>query len=237
MKLFIKESALNEGAGAGYTIEIKGLSNIGIKNARVIDFQEIDEWTKGWIVEVNGYCTIDTLKADSYYYGTGDIENVSADILKVYVNWYSTADDVELRDMDKATLCSYISDYLYENFNEMKFNFGGGWMHSTYDGTIGDINDKSGDEVELKITDSEVINYIDKAVQGENTYTQYDIIVDGDTYDTVEDEEEAIRVAEELSSSEDYADSQISVETYNVLYDFYGTPIDDLGVTETIWEN
>ena len=110
-------------------------------------------------------------------------------------------------------------------------------MHSTYDGTIGDINDKSGDEVELKITDSEVINYIDKAVQGENTYTQYDIIVDGDTYDTVEDEAEAIRIAEELSSSEEYIDSQIFVETYNVMYDFNGEPIDDLGVTETIWEN
>ena len=68
-------------------------------------------------------------------------------------------------------------------------------------------------------------------------YTQYDIIVDGDTYETVEDEAEAIRIAEELASSEDYSDSQISVETYNVMYDFNGEPINDLGVTETIWEN
>lgn len=100
---------------------------------------------------------------------------------------------------------SYILDILrtmtdhYEE-NTFEFVFGGGYFHSTFDGELHDSNDY----VDAGILDEDIINFIDKAVQGENYYTSYRVdFTDGsfDYFDTEEEVNSAISgVDDEIES-------------------------------------
>lgn len=210
-----RRKSLKEGAGAGYTINCKGLSDINITFAAPERFVSNDkEHIKGWLISVDGTCDIDKLTADSYMYGTEELEDVPCKINRVLVDWYSVPDDVNLMDAESVSedeLIEYVKEALYE-IDDIKYNYGGGWSHVKYDGTIGEITEKNYDVVEMQITDKSIIHYIDEAVRGDNTYTYYQVIIDGfDVYDTFDSEDEAIAVATEIGSG-DYADASITVD-------------------------
>lgn len=234
----MKLRILKEGAGAGYTITAKGLSDIDITFAAPERFVVNDkEYVKGWLVSVDGTCTIDKLEANSYMYGTGEIYDVPCKINRVWVDWYSVDDDVDLMNpetVDDNQLIEIVKEALY-NIDDISYTYGGGWTHSTYDGTIGEITEKNSDAVELQITSESVINYIDEAVMGENTYTTFQIVIDGyDIYDTVEDEDEALQIANDLTYDENYKDLTITVDRVTEYVDYEGNEIDT--TTEQIWE-
>ena len=245
MKLTILERQLNEGPGAGYTIEVDGLSDINVNSASVTEY--IDE--AGWYVDVDGTCNIDKLSANSYYYGTGYIDNVPAKITKVFVNWYWVDEYDDLSAMNADELARFMTDYIRDRLDDTKFEtvYGGGWIHSTYNGTIDAVDDERGD-IDLVITDQDIINYIDIAVQGENTYSEYRIMCndyfDGEIYD---DEEEAIEEAKRqfYSQADGIDDSDYDIfedgDNYQVVkttgYYYYNGDIDDYSNDEVVWDS
>ncbi len=213
----IRERMLNEGPGAGYTIKSKGLSDVVIDYAKVAQPLPYGDA----IVNVSGTATVDEFYADSYYYGTGEISDVKVSISRVYVPYSFIeyyGDDIE--ELDAETLAIAVGDVLAE-YPDSKVNYGGGWSHTPYDGTIGSTDDDgywSG-----RVTDDSVIHYVDEAVTGENTYSYYRIIIDGyDIYDTVDTEDEAIKIADELALDPEYDGYDISVEKVSQFVDYNG---------------
>ena len=233
MKLKIVEGQLNEGPGAGYTIHVDGLSNFNITSAKVTEYVE----ESGWFVDVDGTCAIDNLNADSYYYGTGIIHDVDARIKRIWVNWYWVDEYDDLSSMSADELARFMADYAKYRLDDTDFEtvYGGGWLHSTYDGTIDAVDSEHGD-IDLVITDKHVIDYIDLAVQGENCNNVYYVTSDVDgTLEALDDEDKAIEVAKMYFETGDY--DTITVERDLEYYDIDGMPIETFNDTEVIWNS
>lgn len=99
---------------------------------------------------------------------------------------YLTASDFDIKSSDFISGVDYlIEDFIADN-RDSSFVYGGGYMHSTYDGQIMSIEDN--DFADMYIDDStekgkQTIEYIDKAVQGENVSVEYEVYIDNDFKD------------------------------------------------------
>lgn len=96
---------------------------------------------------------------------------------------YLTASDFDIKSSDFISGVDYlIEDFIADN-RDSSFVYGGGYMHSTYDGQIMSIEDN--DFADMYIDDStekgkQTIEYIDKAVLGENVSVEYEVYIDND---------------------------------------------------------
>ena len=159
----LNEKALNEGPGAGYTI--KGTTTIiKVDNVKVLS-KEDNEYDTTYEVSFNGRGTAD-IEFASYYYGS-NLEDVPVVATKAYV-------DVDTNDINNGyTVEQYIESLFYNEELKIDLIYGGGWSHSTYDGTVASeeypAENTYADIVitDMKITDEDIIQYIDAVVQGE----------------------------------------------------------------------
>lgn len=158
----LNEKALNEGPGAGYTI--KGTTIIKVDNVKVLS-KEDNEYDTTYEVSFNGRGTAD-IEFASYYYGDS-LEDVPVVATKAYV-------DVDTDDINNGyTVEQYIESLFYNEELKIDLIYGGGWSHSTYDGTVASeeypAENTYADIVitDMKITDEDIIQYIDAVVQGE----------------------------------------------------------------------
>lgn len=158
----LNEKALNEGPGAGYTI--KGTTIIKVDNVKVLS-KEDNEYDTTYEVSFNGRGTAD-IEFASYYYGDS-LEDVPVVATKAYV-------DVDTDDINNGyTVEQYIESLFYNEELKIDLIYGGGWSHSTYDGTVASeeypAENTYADIVitDMKITDEDIIQYIDTVVQGE----------------------------------------------------------------------
>lgn len=169
----LNEKALNEGPGAGYTI--KGTAIIKVDNVKILS-KEDNQYDTTYEVSFNGNGTAD-IEFASYYYGDS-LEDVPVVATKAYVD----VDTNELEGIDS------IENYIQQIIGDYSYTFdtvyGGGWLHSTYDGTVaseefpaenlyqgfayGDIR-----IVDMKIIDEDMIQYIDDVVQGNYEDDEY----------------------------------------------------------------
>ena len=222
-KYFKESRMLTEGPGAGYTVETKGIDNIVITS---INYSR-DE-SGGSIYSINGTATIDEMRANSYYYGTGTINGpIKVSLNYVWLSDYDTSgieDDSELIEVAKETI--------YEHA-DTSFVYGGGYSHSTYDGQVGELDGHSDDYWTGYIYDDSIIRYIDDAVSGDNKYEYYRVVLDDyDVYDAYDTEDEAIDIANELGDSGEY--ESVTVERVTEYIDYNGETIDDY--TEQVYE-
>lgn len=230
-------SKIMAGAGAGYTIKwtlekIRKVNSFDVVDASLIDSYGTVVVTADCDVELD--VTIDS--AWSYMYGFNEpIEGVSAKLSRIIFD-FNVLDDTSLNPDDyedglqDKEFQDEVYNYVYQ-FNEMdafdlleydayeeiksgEYNFGTGYSHTTWDGTIDEI-DGDYNFADIKVTDQEVINYVDKAVLGDADYTYYQI-VDHETEDVIdggyETLEEAEGVANDLVSNGAYA----AIEIYRV---------------------
>ncbi len=126
-----------------------------------------------------------------------------------------------LSDMDCAAL---VEDEIAGN--AYKSVYGGGWIHSTWDGTFAEIDERNWSQfIDAHITDQDVIDYVDKAVQGENIEHFYELIVDDDydALETFEDEDEAREAAQ---NALDNGAEKVQVNSIWDMYDFNGDYVD-----------
>ena len=158
----LNEKALNEGPGAGYTI--KGTTIIKVDNVKVLS-KEDNEYDTTYEVSFNGRGTAD-IEFASYYYGDS-LEDVPVVATKAYV-------DVDTDDINNGyTVEQYIESLFYNEELKIDLIYGGGWSHSTYDGTVASEEYPAENTyvdiviTDMKITDEDIIQYIDAVVQGE----------------------------------------------------------------------
>lgn len=144
---------------------------------------------------------------------------------------YMTVEDIsinKLRNLLIYDINSSSSDIIY----------GGGYLHSTYDGQLTKEDTTSFSDADLicdlYITDNEIINYIDKAVIGDTQYTTYDISIDGDmigdSYNTDDYTlDDVIRIVDEK-----YYDKPVTI--YKTYWQEYAEGDTDILETEIVWE-
>lgn len=225
----VKESKiLKEGAGAGYTIETFGINKVNINSIKYLKDDDGDS-----IFSITGSATIDGIQADSYMYGTGKIDKeIPVSLSYVWISKYYL-DDVDFSD--ESALIDIAEEVIYEEPNT-KFTFGGGWTHSTYDGQVGEVDRGYDSYWQGFIEDESIIHFIDEAVQGENTYVYYRIILDDfDVYDAYDTEDEAIRIATDLGESGEY--ENVEVEKVEEYIDYNGEISDVVDpYIEKVWE-
>ena len=219
----MKERLLKEGPGAGYTITAKGFSDVNITSARVVKADG-----NGGTIAVDGTCTIDELYAESYYYGTGKMTDIPAAITEVYISEYNlgydaNGDDEDISKMSEEELIVLVKETVEYYRDEIETVYGGGWMHSTYDGSI----ENRDEPIVLQITDQAAINFIDLAVQGDN-YTEEFVVSTTSTRDIdyFDDEYSAIEYANKLAVDPDYIGETITVERRIEYYGFEGESFD-----------
>jgi hypothetical protein len=233
-KKLSEKKMLKEGPGAGYEIKTSGLSDIVINSVKLSRVEQGQYGFGGVAIEVDVTATVDEMYAESYYYGTGKMQNIPVRIDEVWANYdivYDILDDGQTDSsewdesyFDEATLMRCVEDALTYEDVDTSLMYGGGWMHSTYNGEVGGKYDVW----HGYITDKDTIDYIDKAVSGENYTTEYVVRADGyDDLDYFVDEDSAIAYADEQAQSGYYDTVEVEKRTY--YYDFDGEPRFDWG--------
>lgn len=247
------------GPGAGYTIEWELERIRRVNSFDVTDVSKPDKWGT---VTVTADCDVDidvTIKsAWSYMYGFNHpIEGVSAKIHRVvfdynisdnygdllnFEDYEDLTDDAEYIDevynmvyqINEMDAVDILEDDAWEAIKGDEFSYGGGYTHSTWDGTLLEVDDYN--FAFIQVTDPSVVEYIDKSVQGETNYSTYSVFVDDDAtgyaFDT---EEEAIADAKEYIESGNY-EGDIA-NTYVVRddwFEFYDGDT-DLENSEIVW--
>ena len=219
---------LNEGAGAGY--EIKGkLENVSVNDITI----EVEKETDNMIMYVatgDITATLSDVRCQSYDYG-GNIEETPVKIPRLIF----TEDKAE--EIGNKPTDSDIEDLL--NSVEIKTTYGGGWVHSTFDGNLEcedyDIDwsmyatPYTPDLIDIVFTDKGAIFAIDKYATGDNFTLEYE--VDGEEYyDNLED-------AIEVAKREGMPYVRENTWYWEYLGDGEYDYIDDLSESEIVWEN
>ena len=242
---------LNEGTGASYDIT----STCTIEKVTSFSLDKIDNIreNKGYgliYVDATFNCDIDlavgNLEFASYDFG-GDLNRSvdgKATKIKLVLNFEEDSDknaeEIAKEEIEKNK--DEIIGILTKDTFETDHNYGGGWSHSTYDGTIATFSEYGDDisykyytndfdleilDVEAKITEKEVIDYIDKVVTGDAIEIQYSVYdEDWEHIESFDNQEDAIEFAK---SNNGYFVTEVTLKT-----DIDGnTSIFD---DETVWE-
>lgn len=228
-KLRIKESRmLTEGPGAGYTISFEHLNIDSVGSCKINNVYVLHSYGY-WSVVIKAtgsfIGTVDITGAESYYYGIREVfENTPCEITEVkcelvVFDYYDEEDfgideDDEdevvenklinyFENIDAKELLEFINNSMETNAGD--FNYGGGYVHSTWNGQFMDVDDN--DEFTGYITNQKIIDYVDKAVNGECDSESYELF-DDDSGEPIDEyfatEQEAIDRAEELLRSGEY---------------------------------
>ena len=180
------------GAGAGYKITSKDIYVEGrVTKAEVVGKDYLGDPLILCDCDMKG--KIGSLRASSYMYSTEEIEDVDFVVKKAlltYTNYYDISAEKLVNDLDALT------DIVIDDLNggSIDFIYGGGWSHTTWDGSICSVEDslKNANRtdynyfyvdnanfvaaIEAKVTDEETIKYVDKAVTGDNIRVSYVVL-------------------------------------------------------------
>ena len=167
-------------------------------------------------------------------FGVDDIESLYEELI----------DNVTVNDIDM----SYVVDVLKHDISNLtgKGSYGGGWVHSTFDGEfeLDDIDDRSGYNdtynLMIQINNANVVEFIDKAVTGDNI--QYLAWDDNDVIDAFNTEKEAIDALIEYIRDEvltKYPIEDVDFSAYTVQEEFYymtdAENYGDADLGEVVW--
>lgn len=220
---------ITEGAGAGYHI-IGTVENSHVNSFNVVETTEDEYGIPTYIIDCDIDATLEDVSFESYEYG-GKVDSASIHITKLcLIDNHEPEEKGELNDTN-----------IEQSLNQtmIKSLIGGGYVHQTFTGEIefdddnatgSSYNDFYVEGVGYNFVDSDLINYIDLSVQGENTTTEY--VVYSEDYselDRFDSEEEAIEYAK--NNSEAYR-----VEELSYVYDFGGDIDPNSEYSEIVWE-
>ena len=221
-----KESKyLREGPGAGYEIEAKGHYdspyNIVIKDI-VSEENDYGKWCTVYC-DFNADVTFDKISFYGYYDGA-TLEDISANVdVADYEIDFDGYEESEIT-VERCEAAIRWASFDYETV------YGGGWSHSTYDGTL---SDREGEpQVCLSDKSKELISFIDRAVTGDNIFCDYAVYdEDDELLEYFDDETEAIEWAKANKGTE-----VIKQCWEDVYIDGESWDSEPYGERETIWE-
>ena len=229
MKNVKKKKRLSEGAGAGYTIESTiTFDKLNAAQTKIIRIEykpdaELDSADFTIEFDCKSPADVDIISAESYYYGFNDtrIEDAPAEVTKLIVDGSITPSlsEAEFKSLVNKNL-NTIAEYLGIIKIDNKILIGRGDLHTTFDGVVMRTTDKpvsyddyfpvNGVDLEIdsisadvKLTDTDTIKYIDRAVTGNNLYTEY-TVYDADKEpigDNFDDEDDAVKFAKDNNGS------------------------------------
>ena len=204
--------AIMAGPGAGYTIKWNLESIKSINSFNVINVSEPDQYG---LITAEADCdvdvTIEIVEAYSYYYGIDSpLNDVPAKMTKVQfeIDPEQWPEIGSLYDADVAFAEELLNNEIYDVVSNGEVMYGGGWSHSTWDGTLTDYDHD--DLIEVKVTDEEIIQYVDDAVSGE---------LDG-AYDGVEE-------SKRINSAKSLTRTPIKSSDFEFVYDEDDEDYDD----------
>ena len=248
---------LKEGPGAGYSIK----SYVKISKVNSFGFDKVTAFRKSdygyFAVTAEFNCDVDAIASDlrfrSYAYGGEINSEVPVKISKMEMDFtvapFSDIEDEaeykeKMSSITKENVMQYvdldvIKETLVSDSFETDIVFGGGWAHSTYDGTLSTMEDyvdygnasyndyeSAIDKVDAKITDEEVIKYVDDVVSGENYQDSFGVYdEDYELLDSFDDLNDAVKFAKENNGA------YIERDTYEVKF---GGELDFIS-SETVW--
>ncbi len=226
------KKALNEGAGAGYSVNGE-LSNVNITkiNSITIENDEDSFFHNDYaIIDVEGTADFEGT-AESYYDGAPCHGKVEIDRVEVNINILDFSDIETYNDITVDTLnVAFSSGITLESKT-----IGSGWIHQKFDGFVKSSSSNTPyeiDEVDFHFIDQDVINFIDLAVSGENYSTEYYLWDRDENYEPMgfDSDEQAIEFAKN--------NGYVKVESSKYFYDQDGDTIGDYSNNqyETIWE-
>lgn len=218
----VESKKLTEGAGAGYTVKGKiNYDSINIKSFNIVsDENDVAE------VDCDIDAKLDDVTFESYYYGDRVEE---ADVHISHITLDKQYLEPEDEDINETTIRDALDGLTVDPL------IGGGWTHTTFDGELDcDENHTDGNSystltvigAQMDIVDTNLIDFINKAVQGENIVTEYSVWKDDDMLESFDNEDSAIEYAKEKGADK--------VQTSNFRYDFYEN-WEDLDDDEVIW--
>lgn len=164
------------------------------------------------------------------------IFNIEDDSIEYEDDFVELVENFDLANINIDALSEYAKWYGYEKFKTL---IGAGWIHHTFDGYI--INDDTdnqtdGGEIDIllaRLTNEQMITYIDRVVTGEDLSTEYCVYVNDEVDDAeFTDEKEAREYAMKLYEESD-DDIRVVMEVFRE--DINGDW--DCDYTETIWSS
>jgi hypothetical protein len=204
--IFKESKQLTEGAGAGYTLSGK-LKITKVESLTPVKFEDADYGSYDVTFNCVALGTIEDFEFYSYMYGD-KMDSAEVEISAIKTNFYAEhIDDIEALVGNNL---EEVKDCLVGATVRVDYVYGAGWLHSKFDGTIAVINDlvKDSDivygdtfdievfEFDAKIKDTDVIEYVDKAVSGDNFSYMYTVIdEDGNPGDAFFEKDDAIEYA------------------------------------------
>ena len=235
---------LNEGPGAGYTIESFGYNMSGSLNGFTMK-TNVNKWGKTEFIfdcDVSLTGEVESFYAEAAYSHTGVQHDlpITCDHVVVEVNKEDlislglfTEDAYETNSLtednvDKGSLLEIITDELARA--RCSFTYGGGWSHASYDGQV--TEDYLSDiymadiEADIFLFNEDDIRKVDRMTQGYGYETIYMVGDSGDYVEGFEDEDEAIAYAKENG----YTEVRISYESE----DWNGDTDSEYG--DVVWE-
>ena len=190
MKILYENKQLNEGPGAGYTVS-GTLNNVRVYKIESINKNNNNAGLIEYEIFVDAEADFVDVNAGSYYY-SGSVRKTPVTIEAITAEF----EDGELtpEDIKWAIEGAKIEAIL-----------GGGWSHSTFDGRI-DVDYKGIENaynllaIGFNLLDDRAIEYLDRAVQGENTEESYTVVDEDDTWEaSFESAQEAIEYAQKYN--------------------------------------
>ena len=227
--------AIMAGPGAGYTIKWNLESIKSINSFNVINVSEPDQYG---LITAEADCdvdvTIEIMEAYSYYYGIDSpLNDVPAKMTKVQfeIDPEQWPEIGSLYDADVAFAEELLNNEIYDVVSNGEVMYGGGWTHSTWDGTLTDYDHD--DLIEVKVTDEEIIQYVDDAVSGalEPAY-------DEDEHDEYDEVEESRRINSAKSKRRRITASEGSFEANVEKIKYYASKVmEDINAAAQIFQN
>ena len=228
-----KKNKIMAGPGSAITLEIDDLTFTQVPSGGFYnDYNEYHDFLE----PENGNCkgTINIKSIGTYYNGGNPgIDDIPVDI-RVYEVRPDTKEEGEaLLNESLESVIDEISDI------DKEVSIGGGYTRTTFDGTfkLYAYSYAYGADIlmEVSIPDNAVVEFLDKIAHGEDRTLFYTVFVDDDVYDSYEDREAAIEVAEGLAADPEYDGSSIDVFVEEDIELFDGSY--DIGDAELIWSN
>ena len=233
-----EKKQLNEGPGAGYKLSGK-LKITAVESLTPVKFEDADYGSYDVTFKCVALGTIEDFEFYSYMYGD-KMDSAEVEISAIKANFYAeNVDDIEALVRNNL---EEVKDCLVGATVHIDYVYGGGWVHSKFDGTIAEIDDTVKDsdivygdtfdievfEFDAKIKDTDVIEFVDKAVTGDNIVNEYTVFdSDDEPVDTFFEESDAINFAKKNNYAR--VDREEFIEKANGDQDF--------GDRETVWEN
>ncbi len=219
---------ITEGAGAGYHI-MGTIENAHVNSFSIAETTEDDYGIPTYILDCDITADFTDVSFESYEYGS------KVDMTNIHITKVCLTDNHEPEDKGELN-----NTNIEQSLNQtmVKSLIGGGWIHQKFEGEVEFDDDNAAgssyadfyvEGIGYNFTDSDLVNYIDLAVIGENITDEFIVYSADDELERFDSEEEAIEYAKNNPEA-------LKVEQLSYSYEYDGDVDPNSEYSEVVWE-